>query len=53
MIRNHISTSLSVEIDDFELQPFQARGGAVKAYQLFDGDLDGIIMELNEVPVVS
>ena len=53
MIRNHISTSLSVEIDDFELQPFQARGGAVKAYQLFDGDLDGIIMELNEVLVAS
>lgn len=53
MIKNHIATSLSVGIDDFELQPFQARGGAVKAYQLFDGDLDGIIMELNEVLVAS
>lgn len=53
MIKNHIATSLAMALDDFELQPFQARGGAVRAYQLFDGDLDNIIMELNEVLLAS
>ena len=35
MIKDHISTSLRIEIDDFEDVPFQAKGGAFKVYQLF------------------
>ena len=40
MIKNHISTSLSVDMDDFEFSPFYEKGGAVKIYQLFGTRLD-------------
>jgi type I restriction enzyme R subunit len=49
MIKNHITTSLSIEIDDFGLIPFGQKGGAVKAYKLFGNELNTIIAELNEV----
>lgn len=49
MIKDHIATSLKVEMDDFELTPFAGRGGAVKAYQVFGDDLNKILAELNEV----
>jgi type I restriction enzyme R subunit len=48
MIKDHIITSLQIEIDDFELVPFQGKGGAVKAYQLFGDKLNSILKELNE-----
>ena len=53
MIKNHIATSLSVNIDDFELSPFYEKGGAVKMYNLFGKELDNIMNELNEVLVVA
>ena len=43
MIKNHISTSLSVNIDYFELSPFYEKGGAVKIYQLFGQNLNGLL----------
>lgn len=49
MIKNHIATSLSIEIDDFEDVPFYEKGGAIKIYQLFGDDLTNILEELNEV----
>jgi type I restriction enzyme R subunit len=49
MIKEHIATSLSVGIDDFENVPFNQKGGAVKAYQLFGKELDRILEELNMV----
>jgi type I restriction enzyme R subunit len=49
MIKEHITTSLSVDIDVFELSPFNQRGGAVKAYQLFGQELNKILEELNMV----
>ena len=49
MIKNHISTSISIGIDDFELSPFYEKGGALKAYGLFGNDLNKILEELNEV----
>jgi type I restriction enzyme, R subunit len=49
MIKNHIATSLSVSIDDFEFSPFYDEGGAVKIYQLFGDDLNSTMNELNEV----
>lgn len=49
MIKDHITTSLKIEIDDFELTPFQEKGGAVKAYKLFGDELDKMLDELNEV----
>jgi len=49
MIKDHIATSLKIEMDDFELTPFAGKGGAVKAYQVFGDDLNKILAELNEV----
>ena len=48
MIKDHIATSLEIEIADFEYAPFHEKGGAVKVYQLFGTDLNGILEELNE-----
>jgi type I restriction enzyme R subunit len=49
MIKQHITTSLNVGIDDFELAPFNQKGGAVKAYQLFGKELNKTLEELNTV----
>jgi type I restriction enzyme R subunit len=51
MIKEHVSTSLSVGIEDFELSPFNQKGGAVKAYNLFGPQLNKVIEELNTVLV--
>ena len=48
MIKDHIATSLRIEMDDFENIPFQAKGGAIKVYQLFGDALDTILEMLNE-----
>ena len=48
MIKDHITTSLHIEMDDFENIPFQAKGGAIKVYQLFGDALDTILEALNE-----
>ena len=48
MIRDHIATSLRIEMDDFENIPFQAKGGTIKVYQLFGDTLDTILEALNE-----
>ena len=48
MIKDHIATSLRIEMDDFENIPFQGQGGAIKAYQLFGDALDTILEALNE-----
>ena len=48
MIKDHVATSLSISTDDFEYVPFADKGGAVKAYQLFGKELDGILNELSE-----
>jgi type I restriction enzyme R subunit len=49
MIKEHIATSLTVGIKDFENVPFNQKGGAIRAYQVFGSELDRIIEELNEV----
>ena len=48
MIKDHIATSLRIEMDDFENIPFQAQGGAIKMYELFGDALDTILETLNE-----
>jgi type I restriction enzyme R subunit len=48
MIKDHIATSLQIEMNDFENTPFHDKGGAVKIYQLFGKDLDAILSDLNE-----
>lgn len=49
MIKEHIATSLRIGIDDFENVPFNQKGGAVKAYQLFGQGLNKVLEELNVV----
>jgi type I restriction enzyme R subunit len=48
MIKEHIATSLSIGMGDFEYTPFYEKGGAVKVYQLFGQQLNGMLEELNE-----
>ncbi|HLG14994.1 MAG TPA: type I restriction-modification enzyme R subunit C-terminal domain-containing protein [Blastocatellia bacterium] len=49
LIRDHIATSLSIELDDFEFAPFNQKGGLGRAYQLFGPELPKVLEELNEV----
>jgi type I restriction enzyme R subunit len=49
LIRDHISSSLAIETDDFEYVPFAQHGGLGKAYQVFGKDLTPLLNELNEV----
>jgi len=48
MIKNHITLSVSIEMDDFENVPFNQKGGMVKAYQLSGQEPDSILTQLNE-----
>lgn len=52
MIKDHIASSLSIGMEDFENVPFNQKGGAVRALQLFGEGLDNILEELNEVLAV-
>ena len=47
MIRDHIATSLSIEPDDFDLAPFDNKGGYGRYYELFGAEYLNIINELN------
>jgi len=49
MIKEHIATSASISLEDFELSPFYEKGGAVRANRLFEQQLDKLLEELNEV----
>ena len=49
LIRDQIATTLSIEIDDFDSVPFNQIGGLGKAHQLFGGELEKLLNELNEV----
>jgi len=48
MIKDHIATSLSISIEDFELAPFYERGGAIKFYNIFGEESNVLLEELNE-----
>jgi len=51
MVKDHIASSVSISMEDFENVPFNQKGGAIKAYQLFGDGLDDILEEFNEVLV--
>jgi type I restriction enzyme R subunit len=48
MIKEHIATTMTIEMEDFELAPFFEKGGAAKVYQIFGSELNQILDELNE-----
>ena len=49
MMRDHIATSLEIDLDDFDLTPFAGEGGLARAAQVFGKELGTIVSELNEV----
>lgn len=51
LIKDHISTSVHLEIDDLDYTPFDSLGGRGKLHQLFGIEMTNIIEELNEVLV--
>lgn len=48
MMRDHIATSLEIDLDSFDLTPFTNEGGLARASKVFGKDLKGIVQELNE-----
>ena len=48
MIKDYITSSFHIEKEDFDLNPFNARGGLSKMWQLFGEQTEEIINELNE-----
>jgi type I restriction enzyme R subunit len=48
-IRDHIATSLLIQVDDFDYVPFAQRGGLGKANQVFGKDLGPLLNEMKEV----
>lgn len=48
MIRDHISSSLHMELDDLDLTPFDAHGGRGGMWMHFGDRMERIIDELNE-----
>jgi len=49
MIKDHIVSSYHIELDDLEYTPFDSKGGMGKMFQLFKGEMNEIIEELNEI----
>lgn len=49
MIKEHIATSLTISMEDFEYAPFNEKGGMVKIHQLFGNETGRILEELNGV----
>lgn len=47
--RDHIAANLSIEADDFDLSPFEQRGGQGKAHQVFADKLAPLLDELNQI----
>ena len=46
-IRDHIAGSVSIELNAFDLAPFNQQGGLARAYELFGGELTQVLEELN------
>jgi type I restriction enzyme, R subunit len=44
----HIASSMTLEREDFDLEPFAQEGGLLAAHEAFGGELDELLMELNE-----
>ena len=48
MVRDHIATSLDIQMSDFEYTPFAEHGNGAKVYELFGDDLDDLLKELTK-----
>ncbi len=48
MLKDHIATSVHIDIDDLDYVPFDAMGGRGRMWQLFGETMTTILSELNE-----
>jgi len=48
MIKDYVTNSFHLEIDDLDYTPFDALGGRGRMYQLFGDEMNVVISELNE-----
>lgn len=48
MMRDHVATSLEMTVEDLDYAPFAEAGGRGKAAQVFGGELQEVLAELNE-----
>ncbi len=51
MIKDHIASSVHLDVEDLDNAPFDASGGVGRMYQLFGEEMYEIVDELNEVLV--
>jgi type I restriction enzyme R subunit len=51
LIRDHIATSVHLDLEDLDYTPFDSLGGRGKLNQLFGAEMETIIEELNEILV--
>jgi len=47
MIKDHIVSSVRIEVDDFDRTPFDKEGGLGKLYQLFGSNYEKLLEEIN------
>ncbi len=52
MIKEYIATTLSIEVDDFELAQLYKRSDTIKANKVFRQGLNTILEEINEALAV-
>ena len=48
MIKDHVTNCFHIELEDFDLNPFNAKGGFGKLHQVFGEKTEEIINELND-----
>ncbi len=48
MLKDHVTSSFHVEVEDLDYTPFDSKGGRGRMWQLFGEEMDGIIEELNQ-----
>lgn len=48
MIKDHIISSVRMDMDDFEYEPFDGKGGMGKMFRLFGEDAGNIVDEMNK-----
>ena len=51
LMKEHIATSVHLDVDDLDYTPFDSLGGRGKLNQLFGAEMENIIEELNEALV--
>ncbi len=47
LVKDHIATSLSIEPEDLDLNPFDRKGGLGRFYEVFGEQYEEVLMEMN------